>query len=102
MRVGELTMADRTEEDGVRLLQAIEEEHAERRGQPLQALTPVIPEAAAQRMGLSLGAERYEAAVRWLEEQNAIEGDERVGDVGGKRLYLITSRGVEMLSEGRP
>ncbi len=95
-------MADRAQEDGVRLLRAVEEEHAERReGQPLQALTPVVPEAAAQRAGLGLGDERYGAAVRWLEEQNAIEGDERAGDVGGKRMYLITARGVEMLGEGR-
>lgn len=83
-------------------MRAVEEEHAERReGQPLQAFTPVVPEAAAGRMGLGLGDERYEAAVRWLEEQNAIEGDERAGDVGGKRMYLITPRGVEMLGEGR-
>jgi hypothetical protein len=96
-------MANRAQEDGVRLLQAIEEEHAERReGQPLQAFTPVVPEAAAQRLGLSSGDERYGAAVRWLEEQNAIEGDERAGDVGGKRVYLVTPRGVEMLGESRP
>jgi hypothetical protein len=94
-------MADRREEDGMRLLRAIEEEHSERReGQPLQALTPVVPEAAAPRVGLE--GERYEEAARWLEEQNAIEGDERTGDVGGKRMYLITSRGVEMLGGGRP
>lgn len=95
-------MTDRTE-DGVRLLRAIEEEYAERRdGQPLQAYTPVVPAAAAQRIGSGLVHERYEAAVRWLEEQNAIEADERSGDVGGKRMYLITPRGIEMLSEGRP
>lgn len=94
-------MADRAQEDGVRLLRAVEEEHSERReGQPLQANTPVVPEAAAQRIGLSPDHERYEAAVRWLEEQNAIEGDERAGDVGGKRMYLITPRGIEMLGEG--
>lgn len=94
-------MADRAEEDGMRLLRAIEQEHAERReGQPLQALTPVVPEAAAQRADLSPGHEHYEAAVRWLEEQNAIEGDERAGGVGDKRMYLITGRGVEMLGEG--
>ena len=59
-------MADRAQDDGGRLLRAFEEEHAERReGQPLQPFTPVVPEAAAGRVGLGLGGERYEAAVRW-------------------------------------
>lgn len=94
-------MADRAEEDGMRLLRAVEEEHAERReGQPLQALAPAAPEAAARRAGLDPEDERYEAAVRWLEEHGAIEKDERAGDVGGKPLYLVTGRGVEMLGEG--
>lgn len=101
MRIGELIVTDRAKEDGMRLLRAIEEQHAERReGQPLQAHAPVAPEAASQRIDLSPGHERFEAAVQWLEEQNAIEQDERGGDVGGKPLYLITGRGVEMLGEG--
>lgn len=95
-------MTERTSEDGMRLLQAMQEEHAERReGQPLQANTPVIPEAVARRVGLSPSHECFDAAVRWLEEQNAIEWDERSGEVAGKRLYLLTGRGLEMLREDR-
>ena len=102
MEEREPTMTEQTREDGMRLLRAMEEEHAERRaGQPLQANTPVTPEAVARRAGLNPTHERFDAAVRWLEEENAIEWDERAGEVGGKRLYLLTRRGVEMLREGR-
>jgi hypothetical protein len=95
-------MTERTREDGMQLLRAMEEEHAERReGQPLQANTPVIPEALARRVGLSSTHERFDAAVGWLEEQNAIEWDERSGEVAGKRQYLLTGRGLEMLREDR-
>jgi hypothetical protein len=98
----EPTMTEQTREDGIRLLRAMEEEHAERReGQPLQANTPVTPEAVARRIGLSPTHERFDAAVRWLEEQNAIEWDERAGEVAGKRLYLLTGHGLEMLREGQ-
>jgi hypothetical protein len=95
-------MTEQTREDGMQLLRAMEEEHAERReGQPLQANTSVIPEALARRVGLSPRHERFDAAVGWLEEQNVIEWDERSGEVASKRLYLLTGRGLEMLREDR-
>lgn len=85
----------------MRLLRAIEEEHAAkdsrcRRSRPWW----VVPEATAQRAGLRPRHDGCGDAAGWLEDQNAIEGDRRAGEVGGKRMYLITARGVEMLGKG--
>jgi hypothetical protein len=91
----------RTVEDGLALLKAAQEIHAERHG--AQTFTPGthLPlEAAGERIGLSPERLRYYDAVQDLEYEGAIEWDESARYARGDKRYVITQRGLDVAGHG--
>ena len=90
----------RTVEDGLALLKAAQEIHAERHG--AQTFTPGthLPlEAAGERIGLSPNRLRYYDAIKELEYEGAIEWATSARYARGEKHYVITERGLKMLRE---
>jgi hypothetical protein len=91
----------RTVEDGLALLKAAQEIHAERHG--AQTFTPGthLPlEAAGERIGLSPERLRYYDAVQDLQYEGAIEWDESARYARGDKRYVITQRGLDVAGHG--
>ena len=87
-------------EDGLTLLQAAREIHAERHG--AQTFTPGthLPlEEAGRRSGLDPNRQRYHDAIEELEYEGAIEWDQSARYARGEKHYLITQSGPKMLRE---
>jgi hypothetical protein len=90
----------RAAEDGLALLQAAREIHAERHG--AQTFTPgtYLPlEEAGRRSGLNPNRQRYHDALEDLEYEGAIEWDKSARYARGDKHYLITQSGLKMLRE---
>jgi hypothetical protein len=91
----------RTAEDGLALLKAAREIHAERHG--AQTFTPGthLPlEADGERIGLSPKRLRYYDAVQDLEYEGAIEWDESARYARGDKRYVITQAGLDGVERG--
>jgi hypothetical protein len=46
---------------------------------------------------MPVGWPNHDAAVRWLESENAIEAAELTRNVVGGKFYLVTAHGVELV-----
>jgi hypothetical protein len=94
-------MRDRTRNDALRLLRAIND--AQTHGEEDARADPV---RAAPEAGLQVGSERYRGAMAYLLEEEALLGDEHTafeeeGDqhAHGYASYLFTERALELLEE---
>jgi hypothetical protein len=84
-----------TAEDGLSLLRAAQEIHAERHG--AQTFTPGthLPlEEAGRRTGIDPNRLRYHDAIAELEYEGAIKRDESARYARGDRHHVITQRGL--------
>ncbi len=87
--------------DGLRLLRAARDVHAERyrgAGKSFGARTMLDLAAAGERADLPAGSDRHNAAVRWLLSDHAIEPEPALRRRGGEPTYRVTRRGLEMLA----
>jgi hypothetical protein len=64
---------------------------------PLVPGIPVAPHAAAERIGISPVGRRYAAALKYLEEEGALQPNMRPGDVEGDPRYVLGARGPELM-----
>jgi hypothetical protein len=65
---------------------------------PLRPGTPVAPHAAAERIGISPIGRWYAAALKYLEEEGALEPNVRPGDdIVGDTRYVLGERGPELM-----
>jgi hypothetical protein len=87
-------------EDGLALLEAAQQLHAERHG-PKTFLpgTYLSFLDAAKRAGIRTDRQRYHDAIDDLEYEGAIEWDQSARYARGDKHYLITQRGLKMLRE---
>jgi hypothetical protein len=81
------------------ILRGVKELHEEHNlGEPLSPGTPVAPHAAAERIGISPVGRWYAAALKYLEEEGALEPNVRPGEVGvGEPRYILGERAPELL-----
>jgi hypothetical protein len=88
----------RAAEDGLALLEAAQQLHAERHG-PKTFLpgTYLSLLEAANRTGIRSDRQRYHDAIEDLEYEGAIEWDTSARYARGDKHYLITGRGLRML-----
>lgn len=93
-------MPDQIREDGLRLLRAIKERHAERSlEEPLREGTEVEPGVVAHEVGLDTGSRYYKLIVDELEIKGALEPLQRTNSGTGDSLFRITRRGLEMVDQ---
>src|SRR5215208_4339420 len=90
----------RAAEDGLALLEAAQQIHAERHG-PKTFLpgTRLSFLEAAKHAGIRSDRQRYYDAIDDLEYEGAIEWDRSARYARGDKHYLITQRGLKMLRE---
>jgi hypothetical protein len=90
----------RATEDGLALLEAAQQLHAERHG-PKTFLpgTYLSFLDAAKRAGIRSDRQRYYDAIEDLEYEGAIEWDKSARYARGDKHYLVTQRGLKMLRE---
>jgi hypothetical protein len=88
----------RAAEDGLALLEAAQQIHAERHG-PKTFLpgTYLSFLEAANRTGIRSDRQRYHDAIEDLEYEGAIEWDKSAPYARGDKHYLITQSGLKML-----
>jgi hypothetical protein len=85
--------------DAMALLRAMKERHDQHNPEePLSEGTRLAPELVSERVGVEPGTLRYERALRYLVNEGALVWEERLGGAPGVDFYLITQRGLEMLS----
>jgi hypothetical protein len=90
----------RAAEDGLALLEAAQQIHAERHGpQTFLAGTHLSFLEAAKRTGIRSDRQRYHDALEELEYEGAIEWDKSARYARGDKHYLITQSGLKMLRE---
>src|SRR5215218_3420294 len=88
----------RAAEDGLALLEAAQQIHAERHGEQTFLPGTLLPFLeAAKRTGIRSDRQRYHDAIEDLEYEAAIEWDESARYARGDKHYLITGRGLKML-----
>jgi len=88
----------RAAEDGLALLEAAQEVHAERHGaHTFLPGTYLSFLEAAKRTGIRSDRQRYYDAIKDLEYEGAIEWDESARYARGDKHYLITGRALRML-----
>jgi len=88
----------RAAEDGLALLEAAQQLHAERHGaQTFLPGTYLSFLEAAKRSGIRSDRQRYHDAIEDLEYEGAIEWDKSARYARGDKHYLITQRGLKML-----
>ena len=81
------------------LLRAMKERHDQHNPEePLSEGARLAPELVSERVGVELGTMRYERALRYLVSEGALVWEERLGSAPGVDFYLITRRGLDMLS----
>jgi hypothetical protein len=91
---------DHLTEDARALLRAAREIHAERHGIETFMLGTHLPlQAAGQRTGINPDHLRYYDVIKELEYEGAIEWPTSARYARGKKHYVITERGLEMLRE---
>ena len=80
------------------ILRGMKELHKEHNpSEPLILGTPVAPHAAAERIGISPVGRWYAAALKYLEEEGALQPNMRPGDVEGDPRYVLGERGPELM-----
>ena len=80
------------------ILRGIKELHEEHTpSEPLVPGTPVAPHAAAEHIGISPIGRWYAAAVRYLEEEGALELNQRTDNAVGQAQYVLGERALELL-----
>ena len=90
----------RAAEDGLALLEAAQQLHAERhRAQTLVPGTYLSFLKAVKRTGIRSDPQGYYDAIDDLEYEGAIEWDKSARYARGEKHYVITERGLEMLRE---
>jgi hypothetical protein len=67
--------------------------------EPLVPGTPVAPHAAAEHIGISPVGRWYAAAVKYLEEEGALELNQRTDNAVGQARYVLGERGLEQLED---
>ena len=92
---------DETAQDAGLLLQAIRDLHKQQHPtMPLAPGTPVAPDIAAEQsqpeINPGLNSRRYEAALSWLEAEEALAPQPAAWKVT-QTVYFMTWRGLEML-----
>ena len=81
------------------ILRGVKELHEEHNpGEPLSPGAPVAPHVAAEHIGISPVGRWYAAALKYLEEEGALEPTPRTrnDDVGAPR-YVLGERGPELM-----
>jgi hypothetical protein len=61
--------------------------------------TPVAPHAAAEHIGVSPIGHWYAAALKYLEEEGALQANPRTGNAVGQARYVLGERGPELLGD---
>ena len=90
----------RAAEDGLALLEAAQQIHAERHGaQTFLPGTRLSFLEAAKRTGIRSDRQSYYDAIEDLEYEGAIEWDPSARYARGDKHFLITQRGLKMLRE---
>jgi hypothetical protein len=85
--------------DAMALLRAMKERHDQHNPEePLSEGARLAPELVSERVGVEPGTMRYERALRYLVSEGALVWEERLGSAPGVDFYLITRRGLDMLS----
>ncbi len=81
------------------ILRAVKELHEEQNpGEPLSPGAPVATHVAAEHIGISPVGRWYAAALKYLEEEGALEPNVRPGEVGvGEPRYILGERAPELL-----
>ena len=93
-------MDDLTRRLAEQIMQGMKELHEEQNpSEPLSPGTPVAPHAAAERIGISPVGRWYAAAIKYLEEEGALQPNMRPGDVEGDPRYVLGARGPELLED---
>jgi hypothetical protein len=88
----------RAADDGLALLEASQQLHAERHGaQTFLPGTRLSFLDAAKRTGIRSDRQRYHDAIADLEYEGAIEWDTSARYARGDKHYLITQRGLKMV-----
>jgi hypothetical protein len=88
----------RAAEDGLVLLEAAQQIHAERHGSHTFTPGTHLPlQVAGRRTGINPDYLRYHDAIDDLEYEGAIEWDKSARYARGDKHYLITGRGLKML-----
>jgi hypothetical protein len=89
---------NRAAEDGLALLEAAKQLHAERHGSHTFTPGTHLPlQVAGRRTGINPDYLRYHDAIEDLEYEGAIEWDKSARYARGDKHYLITGRGLKML-----
>ena len=80
------------------ILRGVKELHEEQdSSEPLRPGTPVALHAAAEHIGISPVGRWYAAALKYLEEQGALEPTPRTRNVVGAPRYVLGERGLELM-----
>ncbi len=83
------------------ILRGVKELHEEHNpGEPLSPGAPVAPHVAAEHIGISPVGRWYAAALKYLEEEGALEPTPRTGNVVGEPRYVLGERGPELMEGG--
>jgi hypothetical protein len=78
----------------------VKELHEERNpSEPLRSGTPVAPHEAAEHIGISPVGRWYATAVDYLQEEGALELNQRPGNTVGQPLYVLGERAPELLED---
>jgi hypothetical protein len=82
------------------ILRGVKELHEEQNpNTPLSPGTPVAPHAAAEHIGISPVGRWYAAALKYLEEEGALDPNPRPGNAVGQARYVLGERGPELLED---
>ena len=82
------------------ILLGVKELHEEHNpGEPFSPGTPVAPHAAAEHIGISPVGRWYAAAVEYLQEEGALELNQRTDNAVRQARYLLGERGPELLED---
>jgi hypothetical protein len=80
------------------ILRGVKELHEEHNpGEPLSPGAPVAPHVAAEHIGISPVGRWYAAALKYLEEEGALEPTPRTRNVVGAPRYMLGERGLELM-----
>jgi hypothetical protein len=80
------------------ILREMKELHKEHNpSEPLVPGISVAPDAAAERIGISPVGHWYATALKYLEEEGALQPNMRPGDVEGDPLFVLGARGPELM-----
>jgi hypothetical protein len=82
------------------ILRAVKELHEEQNpGEPLSPGAPVATHVAAEHIGISPVGRWYAAAVEYLQEEGALELNQRTDNAVGQARYVLGERGPELLED---